>query len=68
MTFKITSVSKMSFMVVAKHRQVVASGEPRVQPRKSGVAELRVQEPFLPRCAASALGCVVRPHAKYSSR
>lgn len=68
MTFKIASVSKMSYMVVPKHRQPVASGEPWVQPHKSRTTELQVQEPFLPHCTTYALGYLVHPNAKYSSR
>lgn len=65
-TFKIASVSKMSFLVVPKHRQLVAPREPWVQPRS--ITELRVQEQFLSHCTTYALGYLVRPNAKYSSR
>ena len=67
-TFKIASVSKVSFLVAPKRRWLVASGEPWVQSRQSTMTQLWVQEEFLPRCTVYAWGDVLGPNAKRSSR
>lgn len=58
----------VSFLVVPKQRQLIASGEPWVQPRKSSLTEFWVQEQFVPHCTTYALGYMLGPNAKYSSR
>lgn len=58
----------VSFLVVPKQRQLIASGERWVQPRKSNLTEFWVQEQFVPHRTTYALGYMLGPSAKYSSR